>query len=78
MAKVATLGESNLLRIHQIIGDPDRGIEPLIPVKRTSWYAGIKRGDYPKPVRIGPRLVAWRSSDIRKLVEQQPEQPAAA
>lgn len=77
MAKVATLGESNLLRIHDIIGDAAKGIEPLIPIKRTAWYAGIKRGVFPKPVRIGPKIVAWRASDIRKLIEQ-PEQPAAA
>lgn len=75
--KTATLGESNLLRIHQIIGDPDKGIEPLIPIGRTAWYAGMKRGIYPKPVRIGPRIVAWKASDIRKLIEQS-EQPAAA
>lgn len=75
--KTATLGESNLLRIHQIIGDPDKGIQPLIPIGRTAWYNGIKRGIYPKPVRIGPRIVAWKAADIRKLIEQS-EQPAAA
>ncbi|WP_439640539.1 helix-turn-helix transcriptional regulator [Nevskia sp.] len=31
---------------------------------RTSIYAGIKRGDFPKPIQLGPRAVAWPSADI--------------
>jgi predicted DNA-binding transcriptional regulator AlpA len=75
--KSATLGESNLLRIQQIIGDPDKGIQPLIPIGRTAWYAGIKRGIYPQPLRLGPRLVVWKAADIRNLIERL-DQAAAA
>lgn len=31
---------------------------------RTSIYAGIKRGDFPKPIQLGPRAVAWPSGEI--------------
>jgi len=30
-------------------------------------------GRYPKPVKLGPRTTAWRVSDIRALIEGQPE-----
>lgn len=40
----------------------------IIPVSRATWYAGIKAGRYPAPVKLGPRAAAWRRSDIEKLV----------
>lgn len=36
----------------------------ILPVSRATFYAGIKGGRYPSPVKLGPRAVAWRLSDI--------------
>lgn len=33
-------------------------------VSRSSIYAWIKRGEFPKPRKLGPRRVAWARSDI--------------
>ena len=41
----------------------------FIPYKETAWYQGVKSGRFPKPVRLGPRAVAWRVEDIRQLIE---------
>lgn len=41
----------------------------IVPVCRASWYAGIKAGRFPQPVRLGPRCVAWRQSDVHRLVQ---------
>ncbi|MFO1184770.1 MAG: AlpA family phage regulatory protein [Bauldia sp.] len=40
-----------------------------IPVSRSTWWAGVKTGRFPKPVRIGPGITAWRTPDIRKLID---------
>ena len=40
-----------------------------IPVSRSTWWAGIKTGRYPQPVKLGPRITAWRVEDIRTLIE---------
>jgi len=45
-----------------------RGVLSRFPVSRATWYAGIKAGRYPAPVSMGPRAVAWRSSDIDALI----------
>lgn len=37
-------------------------------ISRSGWLAGVKDGRYPSPVRLSPRRVAWRVSDICKLV----------
>ncbi len=62
--------QNGLLRLKQIIGDKQAGILPLIPVSRFTWYQGMKSGRFPQSVRLGPRAVAWRAADIRKLVEE--------
>ena len=40
-----------------------------IPVSKSTWWAGIKTGRYPKPVKLSARITAWRVEDIRALIE---------
>lgn len=40
-----------------------------VPTSRSGWYQGVKDGKYPKPVRLGARAVAWKRSDIDRLIE---------
>ncbi len=56
------------LRIWQIVGDRKRGIEPLLPVGRSTFLAGVKSGKYPKPVKLGERTTAWKKADILALL----------
>ena len=41
-----------------------------IPVGRSTWWAGVKSGRFPKPVKLGPRTTAWKVQDIRDLIEK--------
>ena len=52
------------LRIWQIVGDKKRGIEPLLPIGKSTFLLGVKVGKYPKPVKLGERTIAWRKSEI--------------
>jgi predicted DNA-binding transcriptional regulator AlpA len=40
-----------------------------IPVSKSTWWAGIKDGRFPKPVKLGSRITVWRDEDIRALIE---------
>lgn len=40
----------------------------LIPIGRSTWWAGVKAGRYPKPVKLGARMTAWRAEDIAALI----------
>lgn len=64
------LPETGFLRLKQIIGDPKANppIPPIIPVKKTTWWNGVRDGRYPKPVKLGERITAWRVEDIRDLI----------
>ena len=68
---VAPLPEAGFVRLPQIIGDRPNGIPPVIPVSKTTWWEGVKTGRFPKPIKLGPRITAWRVEDIRALLQQQ-------
>lgn len=59
---------AGFLRLRQIIGTPER--PGPVPVSRATWYAWIKKGHAPAPVKIGPRAAAWRAEDVRAFVER--------
>jgi len=68
---MSKLPETGYLRLPQIIGNPkaDPPIPALIPVSKSAWWEGVKSGRYPAPVKLGPRITAWRVEDIRALIE---------
>lgn len=42
----------------------------VFPVSKSTWWAGVKEGRFPKPVKLGPKTTAWRVEDIRALIEK--------
>jgi len=66
------LPETGYVRLHQIVGDPkaDPPIPAIIPVSKSTWWAGVKSGRYPHPVKLGPRITCWKVEDIRDLIER--------
>ena len=63
------LPPTGFLRLPQIIGDPKAvpEVPPLIPVKKSCWWEGVRTGRFPKPVKFG-RCTMWRVEDIRALI----------
>ena len=59
-----------LYRLKEIIGDRKTGAPGIIPISRAAWYEGIKKGLYPKPVKLSARSSAWLASDIEGLIEK--------
>lgn len=39
-------------------------VEGLVKLSRSTIYLMIQRGEFPAPVKLGRRAVAWRASDI--------------
>jgi Predicted transcriptional regulator len=70
----STLPDTGFVRLPQIIGSTKAQppIPALIPVSRSTWWAGVKSGRYPQPVKLGPRITAWRVEDIRRLIAESP------
>lgn len=41
----------------------------LFPVGRSTWWEGVRKKRYPQPVKLAPRVTAWRVSDILVLLK---------
>ena len=68
------LPQTGFLRLPQVLA--------LIPVSKSSWYAGVGSGRFPAPVKLGPRTSAWTVESIRlamaKIATTQRGTPEAA
>jgi prophage regulatory protein len=59
---MATASESSisLLRLPEV--------KQRTGLSRSSLYAKIQRGDFPSPVNLGGRAVAWVSSEVTEWI----------
>lgn len=39
-------------------------VEAYTGLSRSTIYDWMKRGEFPQPVKLGARIVAWRESDV--------------
>ena len=56
---------TGFLRLSQIISP-----NGPIPVSKSTWWAGVKDGRFPKPVKLGPQTTAWRVEAIQQLIDK--------
>jgi prophage regulatory protein len=72
-AVTSRLPAEGCVRIWDIIGRRAAKGRPaitgMIPVSSATWYAGVKTGRFPKPIKTGG-IALWRVEDIRALVAQ--------
>lgn len=64
MSYVDDFPQTGLVRLKDIIAPYGP-----IPVSKSTWWAGVKDGRFPKPIKLGARVTAWRAEDIRALFE---------
>ena len=57
------LDTGKLLRLEAVIA--------LIGMKRSWILQKTKDGKFPKPLRLSPRAVAWRQSDVLEWIDAQ-------
>lgn len=57
--------QTGFLRISQILAPAGP-----IPVSKSTWWAGVKDGRFPKPMKLGSRVTVWRAEDIRQLMAE--------
>ena len=55
------LPETGYVRLKQVLN--------VIPVSKSTWWAGVKSGRFPKSIKLGPRITVWRAEEIRALIE---------
>lgn len=54
------LPETGFVRLTQVL--------TIFPISRSAFWAGVKSGKYPQPVKLSERCTAWKVEDIRKMI----------
>lgn len=47
-------------------------VTEITGLKRSAIYKKMDEGNFPRPVRLGGRAVAWRSDAIEKWINERP------
>ena len=50
-----------------------REVKEITGMSRSHIYRLMQKGDFPRPVRIGPAAVRWRESEVNAWVESRPK-----
>ncbi|MCP3055854.1 helix-turn-helix transcriptional regulator [Aurantimonas marianensis] len=64
MANPDELPRTGFLRLRSILAPAGP-----IPVSKSTWWAGVRDGRFPKPTKLGSRITVWRVEDIRALID---------
>jgi len=54
---------------HKLLRLPQ--VKSITGLSKSSIYARISEGTFPKQIPLGPRLVVWVESDIQKWITEQ-------
>jgi predicted DNA-binding transcriptional regulator AlpA len=58
---VGALSDTGYIRQSQLI-------PAIFPFSSATLWRKVKAGTFPQPVKLGPRITAWRVEDIRNLI----------
>ena len=57
------------LRVSDITRNPRTGNTGLIPVSDSTWWAWVKSGRAPAPIKLSAGVTVWRSTDVTAFAE---------
>ncbi|MET0014474.1 MAG: AlpA family phage regulatory protein [Sedimenticola sp.] len=66
---MSALPKEGFVREKALIGDKKKGIPGILSFGHTTLWTKTKAGKFPKPVKLGPNITAWRVEDIREYID---------
>ncbi|CAE6865510.1 hypothetical protein R69658_07838 [Paraburkholderia aspalathi] len=67
MAGLQVAAGERLLRSKSVFGE-----SAATGLSKTQCYRLIQRGEFPAPLKIGARAVAWRASEVQAWIDARP------
>lgn len=55
-----SLPETGFMRLPAVLA--------VIPVSKSTWWAGVRTGRFPKGIKLSERITAWKAEDIKALM----------
>lgn len=64
------LPDSAFIRESQLVYDPRRPEFPApLPFSAATLWRMVAAGSFPKPLKLSPRVTAWRVADVRVFLQ---------
>lgn len=60
----------SFLRCRDITRDRQRGTPGIVGVGPSTWWAWVRSGRAPQPIRLSSGVTVWRASDIQRFIEE--------
>ena len=57
-----TLPNQGYIRVSQLL--------QFIPVSRSTWWLWVKEGKAPAPIKLGPKITAWRVQEVHEFINR--------
>lgn len=57
------------LRVSDITRNRRTGVPGLLPVTTSTWWAWVKAGKAPAPIKLSRGCTVWRESDVLEFAE---------
>lgn len=60
--RMTVLPDTGFLRLEHVLD--------FIPVSAPVWWGGVKKGVYPKSIKLSANITVWKAEDIRALINR--------
>ncbi|MGO4519243.1 helix-turn-helix transcriptional regulator [Dyella sp. 2RAF44] len=57
------------LRASEIARNRKTGQHGILSIAPATWWAWVKAGKAPQPIKLSPGVTVWRSDDVRAFAE---------
>jgi hypothetical protein len=57
------------LRVSEIANNRRTGAPGIIPVSAATWWAWVKAGKAPQPIKLSAGCTVWRAADVYAFAE---------
>jgi prophage regulatory protein len=66
------LPQTVYVRESAIVGNPKATppVQGILPIGHTTLWRWVKQSKFPKPVKLGANVTAWRCQDVRDWMAQ--------
>lgn len=57
------------IRINDLATNRKAGRFGLLPMSKATIWNHVRKGSFPKPVKLMEHITAWRTTDIQKFID---------
>jgi predicted DNA-binding transcriptional regulator AlpA len=63
--------ETGFIREAQLVTTPSKGKVGPMPFGKSTLWRMVRNGKFPKPIKLGARVTAWRCEEVHEWIKAQ-------